>query len=78
VQTTHGKKYMPNHICQIRALILHMTTPVRTRRARGVVNLEPVTPAKLELPIDQDRRKSIKPIATPGMSTCIIAPMRPS
>ena len=44
-----------------------MTTPVRTRRGRSQVNLDPVTPAKIDLPLKVDRRLSIKPQATPGM-----------
>ena len=43
-----------------------MTTPVRTRRARGPVTLDPITPAKLELPVERDKRQSVKPTVTPG------------
>ncbi len=49
-----------------------MATPVRTRRTRGAVNIDPITPAKLELPVERDKRQSVKPIATPGMSACTL------
>lgn len=78
MQTTHGKKIHADSQFFFSADFVYMATPVRTRRARGVPNLEPITPAKLELAIDQDRRKSVKAIATPGMFTCIPSYIDPS
>ena len=43
-----------------------MATPVRARRSRLPLVVDPVTPAKLVLPLKTDRRDSVKSQHTPG------------
>jgi len=46
-----------------------MATPVRTRRTKVQHSLDPITPAKLELPIKTDPCVDAKSTITPGMKT---------
>ena len=52
--------------------IIYMATPLKTRRTKHSSLADPVTPAKLELPIKQGHRAGLKSVITPGTSISVL------